>query len=411
MTLQPAPRGTETFGAAAADLPEMTPAVLSSLNWFSAAAVMTWVACGLWPTARLLDGTFTGRPALVFLSAFAVYGAALIALLALPRVVARPGCTVPVLLALAESITAIVVNVTTNRHLGGTGMGLGLVVVVGAQLPYFVRNAWIWIWILVQTVLLTWLVWRGGPQQIVEGTVFFVAAIGFQVFAAASSILALNEGRARSNLARANAELTAARELLAESSRTAERLRISRDLHDTLGHHLTALSLQLEVASRLTDGKAAGHVQQAYAITRLLLSDVRNVVSSLRETSKLNLADAIRALIIQPLDARVHLTVPDTLIVEDAARAEALLRAVQEVLTNTARHARARNLWIVLEAVSGGIMVTARDDGHGTTALSLGNGLRGMKERFEAHGGRVDVTCGADAGFELRAFLPVPSSA
>jgi signal transduction histidine kinase len=142
-----------------------------------------------------------------------------------------------------------------------------------------------------------------------------------------------------------------------------------------------------------------------------LLSDVRNVVSSLRESSKLNVADAIRALAIQPIDAHVHLNLPESLIVEDAARAETVLRAVQEVLTNTARHACAKNLWIQLEAANGGIMINARDDGHGTNAITLGNGLTGMKERFEEHGGRVDVTSSSGDGFELSAFLPLPSSA
>ncbi len=60
------------------------------------------------------------------------------------------------------------------------------------------------------------------------------------------------QARARHDaaLALANAELSASRELLAENSRAAERLRISRDIHDALGHHLAALSIQLDVASR-----------------------------------------------------------------------------------------------------------------------------------------------------------------
>src|SRR5204863_1503702 len=96
--------------------------------------------------------------------------------------------------------------------------------------------------------------------------------------------------------ARANAELHATRALLVEDSRVAERLRISRDLHDTLGHHLTALSLQLEVASRLASGPAAERVTEAHAITRLLLGDVRDVVSRLRESSHFDVAAAIRTL-------------------------------------------------------------------------------------------------------------------
>jgi signal transduction histidine kinase len=392
------------------ELPYMTPDIARGLRWFTAAAVVTWIACALWPLASVLNGSFTGWPAAVCLGAIMTCGAAMIAILTLARLRRHIPSAVPVLFALVEAVAAIAVNVTTAWYLGGTGAGMGLVVIVAAQLPYFLRSPHTWIWIVIQTVALRWLIYAGKPQTL-ESFVFTLAAFGFQAFAAASSILVIKEGRARANLARANAELNSTRELLAESSRTAERLRISRDLHDTLGHHLSALSLQLDVAGRLTEGKAAEHVQQAHAITRLLLGDVRNVVSSLRESGRLNVSEAIRALVIQPIDAHVHLDAPDTLIVEDAARAEALLRAVQEILTNTARHARASNLWIRLESANEGVVLQTRDDGRGADALTLGNGLTGMRERFEEHGGGVDIRSGDGGGFEVHAYLPLPASA
>ena len=392
------------------DRPVLTPQASRSFQWFDIAAAVTWVACGLWPLSAALSGRFPRAPALAYAIAFAINGAALAAILTLPRRVRMPHAPqVYLLLLVVESVTAVTLNALTGVYLHGTGAGLGFLVIVAATLPYFCPARPTWIWIGVQTVAM--FAFLGDALTTVEGMTFFVAALGFQVFAASSSILAISEARARNDFARANAELTATRELLAENSRTSERLRISRDLHDTLGHHLTALSLQLDVATRLSEGRAAEHVQQAHAVTRLLLSDVRNVVSSLRESSKLNLAEAIKALAIQPVEARVHLDLPESLIVEDAARAETLLRAVQEVLTNTARHACAQNLWIRLEPTGSGIMLTARDDGQGTNVVSFGNGLRGMKERFQEHGGRVDVESGAGAGFEVRAFLPVPSSA
>ena len=393
---------------AIADRPAMTPDASRSFRWLDVAAVVTWVACGLWPLSAALAGRFAAAPALAYLIVFLINGATLIAILTLPRrLPLAPRWYV--LLLVVQSVTAVTLNALTAIYLRGTGVGIGFLVIVAAALPYFFTAPTTWIWIIVQTIGMGAFVWTDLGE--IQGITFALATIGFQVFAASSSMLAISEGRARRKLAQANAELSATRELLAESSRTSERLRISRDLHDTLGHHLAALSLQLDVASRLTVGKAAEHVQQAHAITRLLLSDVRDVVSSLRESSKVNLVDAIRALAIQPIDAHVHLDLPEALIVEDSARAETLLRAVQEVLTNTARHACARNLWIQLETSDGGIMVNARDDGQGTSVVSWGNGLTGMKERFEDHGGGVEVKSSADGGFELRAFLPLPSSA
>ena len=389
------------------DSPSMTPAASRLFQWFNAAALATWLACGLWPLSAVVTGQFTGTPALVYVVGFLAYGGMLVAILTLPHRIHAP--TAFTLLLVATSITAIGLNSLTNNYLNGTGMGLGLLALVAASLPYFIAAAPTWIWIVVQTAGL-FVVLRTDLTA-VDSATFALAAIGFQVFLAASSMLAISEGRARSNFGRVNAELTATRDLLAESSRTSERLRISRDLHDTLGHHLAALSLQLDVASRLSEGKVAEHVQQAHAITRLLLSDVRNVVSSLRESSRLNLADSIRALIRQPIDASVHLAIPDTLIVEDPARAETLLRAVQEIITNTTRHAHARNLWIDLAEADGGIMLTSRDDGRGTDPIRPGHGLTGMKERFEEHGGRVDVRSGRGRGFHVQAFVPLPSSA
>ena len=122
----------------------------------------------------------------------------------------------------------------------------------------------------------------------------------------------------------------------------------------------------------------------------------------------MNLTESVRALAVQPVGARVHLDVPDVLTVDGTPRAEAILRAVQEILTNTARHAAASNLWIRLEPSGDGVMLHARDDGRGASDGSRGNGLRGMQERYEQHGGRVDVRTSVGQGFEIHAFMPVP---
>ena len=264
-------------------------------------------------------------------------------------------------------------------------------------------------WVALQTTLILAVIfWRiaGASTALTGGSAF----LGFQIFALATAALEVRERAAREDLARANAELLAARALLDENSRVAERLRISRDLHDTLGHHLTALSLQLEVASRLASGTAADHVHEAHAITRLLLSDVRDVVSRLRETSRFNLADAVRALAESAATLEVQVQVPDDLDVDNPRQAHAILRCVQEAITNTVRHASARTLWIAIERQSDGIALTARDDGRGSDLVAWGNGLRGMSERFEELGGRVEFSSAAGRGFEVRAFGPSDDS-
>jgi signal transduction histidine kinase len=102
----------------------------------------------------------------------------------------------------------------------------------------------------------------------------------------------------------------------------------------------------------------------------------------------------------------VHVDVADGTTIEDPLQAHAILRCVQEVITNAMRHAQARNLWISVQRRDDGIVLTARDDGRGVDAVTSGNGLRGMRERFEELSGRVDFSSKPGAGFEVQAFVP-----
>src|SRR5258705_338019 len=144
---------------------------------------------------------------------------------------------------------------------------------------------------------------------------------------------------------------------------------------------------------------------EAHAIAGLLLGDGRAVVSRLRESSHCDLAAAIRSLADAATGLQVHVDAADVTI-DDPLQAHAILRCVQEVITNAMRHAQARNLWISVERRDDGIALTARDDGRGVDAVTWGNGLRGMRERFEELSGRVDFSSRPGAGFEVQAFVP-----
>lgn len=388
------------------DSPDMTPVASRSFDWFNAAAIATWLVCGVWPFVQMASGVFAAQAALVYIACFVAYGAAMIAILLQPRRAKRLSQPAAVALVGVQSVAAMAINAITVRYLHGTGAGLALPVIVAAELPYVVARAQAWTWIAVQTALLTALL---APQNVLESMTLGFAVGGFEVFAAASSFLAISEGRARSNLARANAELHATRSLLAESSRAEERLRIARDLHDTLGHHLTALSLQLDVASRLAEGPAADHLTQAHAITRLLLGDVRDVVSRTRDTAPVDVPNMLRALAgsVSGVDVRVDL--PADLTIADAAQADAIVKTAQELVTNTLRHASARTLTISLAADGTALMLAACDDGNGARAVAWGNGLTGMRERFQQFGGDVEVRTAPGDGFEVRAVMPVRS--
>jgi signal transduction histidine kinase len=235
--------------------------------------------------------------------------------------------------------------------------------------------------------------------------------MGFSAFTYVTSLVAKQQADSRDELRRLNSELRATRTLLTESSRIAERMRISRDLHDLIGHHLTALSLNLEVASHLVGGTAQEHVRQAQSVAKLLLSDVREVVSQLRENDNIDLTEALKALVEGVPGLDIHLELPPRFSVDDPLRAQVLLRCAQEIITNTVRHAGARNLWLRCERTdTNELAIHARDDGRGAGDMRQGNGLTGMRERLAQVGGRLDIVTARDEGFALDAWLPLEAN-
>lgn len=230
---------------------------------------------------------------------------------------------------------------------------------------------------------------------------------GLEGFALGAGMLAIRELRARQDLLRVHSELLATQSLFAESLRHTERQRIARDLHDEIGHQLTALSLQLEVASHAPDGQASSAVATARGLSRDLLGSVRKVVGDLRLGEPLAVEPALRMLSAGIPYPRVHLDVPQGLTVNGPAQADALFHCVQEALTNAVRHSGAANIWVRLQAEPTGVELCVRDDGRGTRALTPGHGLQGMRERLEEIGGTLQLQTEASRGFELRAQVPL----
>jgi len=259
--------------------------------------------------------------------------------------------------------------------------------------------------VLVQTAALgvVWL--RAGLAH--DDLVTLGKLAGLELFALATGILFIRESRARQELLRLHSELLATRSLFEESLRQAERVRIARSLHDEMGHQLTALSLQLQIAGHAVAGQSASAVLKAQQLTRDLLASVRGVVGALREGDPLVVEPALRILSSGIPYPRVHLEVPENLTVDQPAQADALFHCVQEALTNAVRHAGAANVWVHLAGAADGIEVRVRDDGRGVRTVAPGHGLRGMRERLEEVGGSMVVESALQRGFEVRAWVPL----
>ncbi|MEO0423557.1 MAG: histidine kinase [Pseudomonadota bacterium] len=280
-----------------------------------------------------------------------------------------------------------------------------------AILPSVVPSARI-AWGLLGAVVLTWyligeFVWQ--ESDALRDALLFGT---FHLFALVSARETLAARLARDAADTANRELRGTRQLLAESSRAAERARIARDLHDMLGHHLTALSINLQVASRTADGDQRERLEHCHALARLLLSDVRETVGELRADPGLDLSQALQSVTEHTPGLTVHLDVPSPFPVDDVATASTLLRTVQEATTNTLRHAQAQHSWIRLRREPDHLHLQIHDDGRVKGELQPGNGLKGMRERALALAGNLQFATRDNAvHLDLRLPLdPVPQA-
>jgi signal transduction histidine kinase len=288
-----------------------------------------------------------------------------------------------------------------------SGLGSVLLMVAACVLPWLLPWPMGVAWLVLSELLVVPVYVRGLGFSWFEAVMQSLLYVGFSGFVFVTSLVARQQAQARDDQRRLNAELRATRALLAESARVNERTRISRELHDLLGHHLTALSLNLEVAGHLVQGTAQEHVNQAHTLARLLLSDVREAVSRLRTDDAIDMAATLRPLAENTAGLRILLELPEPFLLDDAERAHVLLRCTQEIITNAQRHAQASELRLHYRYEDRTVRLQASDDGRGADALVAGNGLRGMRERLAAYGGAVQVSTRPGAGFALDLTLPL----
>jgi signal transduction histidine kinase len=325
---------------------------------------------------------------------------------------------------------AVTTNLGARRYLGLRLAGLAVMSAAAVAVGWYSHSGLSAMLMAVTAVVLPWLLpfWQGVLCIVLQNaTLVFVFMnfpeyersiwlaflqtsiyLGISALGFVASVVASQQTEAREAQRRLNSELRATRALLAESTRIAERMRIARELHDLIGHHLTALSLNLEVASHLANDAAGEHVRKAQATARHLLSDVREAVSELRQDDAIDLTQALRSLIEGVPGLTVHVDMPPRFSLEDPRRAQVLLRCAQEIITNCARHAGARQLWLTFAyADANQIGLHARDDGRGTAQFKPGNGLSGMRERLAEFGGSVAVDTAVSEGFALTVRLPL----
>ena len=201
-----------------------------------------------------------------------------------------------------------------------------------------------------------------------------------------------------------------------------ERRRLARELHDGLGQTLTALTNQLERLQRKLEegsGELSAGLADSVEMARLALNDSRELSRLLRPPvlDDLGLAAALSWLarnLEQRTDLRVELTVEGIEERLDPELETLVFRLVQEALTNVLRHSGARQAAVAVSRAGGLLELRISDRGRGFDARAAfagheaaGSGLRGMRDRLELFGGRLELVSAPDQGTVVSAAVPL----
>lgn len=281
------------------------------------------------------------------------------------------------------------------------------VAAIGSQL---IAIRWVVVLSVLNCMLIFGIVLAQGPGLLVDAIVssvfylFIHAATIFGVYAVIREArLRAREARLRAELEEKNLELEAASVLLEDSVVASERLRISRELHDVLGHHLTVLNLDLEVAKLHSDPATREHVDRAGSVAKDLLSNVRSTVGQLREDSPGGLEHNLQRLADAVSSLKIHIEV-DPEVQTDEETTATLVRTAQEIITNSLKHAQATELLLKIRLEQDTVILTGANDGPAPQEITLGHGLTGLRERLELLGGRLSIS--SSPQFTVKAQLP-----
>jgi signal transduction histidine kinase len=234
------------------------------------------------------------------------------------------------------------------------------------------------------------------------------------VFVVAFTRMAASEREARLALAAANQQLREHAAHVKELATTEERNRLAREIHDSLGHYLTVVNVQIEAARAILAQdrpRALNHLAQAQTLTQEGLAEVRRSVAALRATpvASLPLTDALSKLIEQwsAADVSVALTVIGAPRPLTPQTEFTLYRAAQEGLTNAGKHAQATSIYLTMDySDDQTVRLKIEDDGRGSADSQGGFGLLGVRERVQLLGGMTRVRTAGDQGFTLEVELP-----
>ncbi|HZW03488.1 MAG TPA: sensor histidine kinase [Anaerolineaceae bacterium] len=288
---------------------------------------------------------------------------------------------------------------------------LVLLPMVGSAVYYASRRGAIFISALAWLGMAVPFTYYYGLSAFLSWAMPFLAAI---VFVAVFTQTALSEQQARAALNRANQKLRESAAQAEELAIAQERNRLAREIHDGLGHYLTAVNIQIKAAQAMIDqdpALARNALTNAQQMTQDALADVRRSISSLRTdpATERPLSETITRLLteLRTADIQTHFTLTGAPRALPQPVEFTCYRAVQESLTNIRKHANARHVQVCLEYRPDAVRLTVEDDGVGAADTETGGyGLVGLRERVALHGGQLAIETGPGRGFRLQIEIP-----
>jgi signal transduction histidine kinase len=267
------------------------------------------------------------------------------------------------------------------------------------------------------TINLGWLVLQAAMMLIVGYTIVRLVSIQREQRA--------DLAQAYQQQATANKRLQQYATTLEELTISRERNRLARELHDTLAHSLSAVTVQLEAVRSLWQvdpQRARAMLDEAHETIRRGLTEARRAMQDLRASplQECGLIGALQGLAetaAERCGAALELNLPEQLDGSLSPMMEqGVYRIAQEALENVVRHAEARKLVVRLEQTDHNVAFTVQDDGRGITGDALETseigrqdrlGLRGMQERASVIGGELDITSSESQGTTVRLTIPL----
>lgn len=302
----------------------------------------------------------------------------------------------------------------------GAGLNLLILLPLAGQSVVILPTSWAYLVNIV--IMLTYIIANGsvftGFENAWSGLATFITG---QIFIVVFTQTVVGEEKARLEVERLVRELETANQQLRayaiqveDLAVTKERSRVSREIHDGLGHYLTTIFMQIQAARAVMDldtKKAAALLVTAQQLSQEALLDVRQSIAEMRSgyVESEPLLDRINSLlaISKSENVLIKFSIKGAARQLSPQRELAIFRAVQEGVNNIRKHSQAANAWIELDySDAKNVRLIVRDDGIGSETLAGGFGLLGLQERVHLLNGSVSFESHLGSGFSFEVILP-----